>query len=174
MHGLATCVKVELRFLQVLSLNACSRNIRSFIHYLHPWEQSTQGVWTLQLQLLTGTTLLPSHNAHPMTPTEGARWELCRRSSDFGRGWASFAKNRVSGMLSANRNSVISVCYWVRFPWTSYFPQESRKSDLVFSGLNNFYSRRDYFSLCSIIHRIEGDTKAWCRKLWFPLLGLHA
>lgn len=129
-------------FFQVLSLNACSWNITSFIHYFQPWEQSTQGVWTpVQLQLPTGITLLPSHTAHPRTQTEGARWALCRRSSGSGRGWASSAKSRVSGTLTANRkrNSVISVCYWVSLPWISYFLQESRTSGLVFCGLSSFY-----------------------------------
>lgn len=83
------------------------------------------------------TTLLLSHTAHPMTPSEGARWALCRRSRLWQR-VSILCQEQSLRHTTANRNSAISVCCWVRLPWTSYFLHESRMSDLVLCGLNSF------------------------------------
>lgn len=129
---------------------------------------------------------LPSNTAHPMAFTEGAGWEFHWRSGGSGRGQASSAKSRATGILNTDRNrsKVISVIPFSvinasasDFLGCSCVHQEGRKSDLVFCLFNCFLAERLLFFLSpAVIHGVEGDIKGTqSRKLWFPfLLGLLA
>lgn len=106
----------------------------------------------MQLQLPTGTALLPSPLlilGHQERGPDGHCAEEAVVESEHP---LLRAESQAHVLLTGTGTGLLLGQTALDFLFSS--------SDLVFCGLSSFYSRRHPYSLSSVIHGIEGDIKA--------------